>query len=608
MFKSHFQKVIVLSILFCFGAVMVGCGGSKKVTFNSKGLRGDNETRNDNQEPSFKPPDDKMGGQVSTAQPEMLDANFSGGLANGLYPQIGSSPTARFGGGLFPSMDDSLVAAEPAPDSGKMSDGGNAALVDVPPTGSNSEESKASLDTENGAPTSVKSGGKSVMSKTALFDRAVDCFSRHKEADAMNLLYAYLLINDDVRDEYPLSWYKGLKEPRVAFRWGVGVTFNAAKGMTGRHSVIGDPGGDDGDSSRSSGRKGGRGLGAVGGGAPGATGARTGTRTYRDMDTSRPDGFLMYYTGDLGEQLISRLDKRRTDEDAYFGKILKEIPIREPSESKSTGRSEGNAGNAALLDEGPIDGGRGGGAAPPGGRSAPGGRGAPAGGNAQRERDDTSIIDRAKGSGPSEQPDDELVGTIIPGVMLVGQGSKDELVQRAHSLGLDVLILFNVTVRQSKTDERTNLTTLRMIDLRSGSDDYVYKGRQLKDTDVEEALKDDRDLVNIELDRAFKDFADNEYRASEMPEGLNESNVEKRVDTVLSQDNSNPLPAAVEIVRFYRRDLLSTEFTEKALNKLFNSENGNNLLSTDTAERIAVIAKWLPSDDSGDKDANDEDL
>jgi hypothetical protein len=599
MHKSHFQKVIVLSILFCIAAAVVGCGSPKKVTFNSKGLRGDSESKNDNQAPSFKPPDDKMSEQVSAKQPEMLDANFSGGLANGLYPQIGSSPTARFGGGLFPTMDDSFVSAQPAGDTGKTSNGGNAALVDAPPAGSNSEESNASLNTKNGSRTSVESGGNSGMSKSALLERAVDCFSRHEESDAMNLLYAYLLINDDVRDEYPLSWYKGLKEPRVAFRWGVGVTFNAAKGMTGRHSVIGDPGGDDGDTSRSSGRKGGRGLGAVGGGAPGATGTRTGVRTYRDMDTSRPDGFLMYYTGDFGEQLISQLDKRRTDEDAYFGKILKDIPLREPTESKSPSKNQGNAGNAALLDDGPIVG---------GGRAAPGGRGAPAGGNATRQREDSSIIDRAKGTGPSQEPDDELVGTIIPGVMLVGQGNKDELVQRARSLGLDVLILFNVSVRQSKSDERTNLTTLRMIDLRSDSDDFVYKGRQLKDTDVEEALKDDRDLVKSELDRAFNDFADNEYKASEMPEGLNESNVEKRVDKILSQDHSNPLPAALEIVRFYRRDLLSTEFTEKALNQLFDSETGNNLLSTDVAERLAVISKWLPADDSVKKGADDEDL
>ena len=143
------------------------------------------------------------------------------------------------------------------------------------------------------------------------------------------------------------------------------------------------------------------------------------------------------------------------------------------------------------------------------------------------------------------------------------------------------------------------MTSMRFFDLRSNESEPMYKSKQLKDTAVEEALEDDRDLVQIEIDRAFDAFADREgLRLGDMPSALKEKHVQNRVSKILNKDLPNPLPACVEVVGFYRLKLLSSEFASNALNKLLNSDSGQDLLSDNPAKRMAAIAEWLPDNAS----------
>ncbi|MEM9411638.1 MAG: hypothetical protein AAGA30_11025, partial [Planctomycetota bacterium] len=84
--------------------------------------------------------------------------------------------------------------------------------------------------------------------------------------------------------------------------------------LTGRHPVIGDPG-DENEGVPASDRNGprGGGPGSLGGTTTRGGGSRGGSRKYKNADTSRPDGFLLYYTGDFGTQLVDFIDSRRND-------------------------------------------------------------------------------------------------------------------------------------------------------------------------------------------------------------------------------------------------------------------------------------------------------
>lgn len=498
---------------------------------------------------------------------------MSGGMKNGLFPQFGGSVASSFGGGLFPQGMGMTSAS-----SGNSNDPSSSPMVDDTNPGASSENESV------GSWTPESPIAKSSMMKMALTDRASKAFTMHKEAEAMNLLYAHVLVSDD-QNKYPLKWVNKLAEPRVALRWGVGVNFKKQNTVTGRFSVIGDPGGDDGTTARTSPS---RGFVAGGGG----NASRTGARTYREMDTNRPDGFLMYYTGDFGAAFINAIEKRRKHDDAFYGTLLKDIEMMEPSkqqmqQQQSSTQTTGGLG-AASTTMGII-----------GGPSSGGGNG----GGPQRQREDASIIERAKGNGNSKTPDDELVGTIVPGVMLVGQDKPDELIRRAREQSLDVLALFIVNAKQTKKGQRTSTTSLRFIDLRKDDVEPMYRSKQLKDINVEEAFEDDRDLVAIEIDRAFKEFADKKgLKTDEMPRGLKTKHVKNRINKILAKDVPNPLPACVEVVGFFRLNLISKEFAATALNKLLDSDQGADLLSDSPEKRVAAIAEWLPAESSDNDD------
>lgn len=559
----------------CLCAVSIfalsGCG-SGGVTSNNKGLSANSggaaTATPPNAEPETPPAPITPAPATTAPSTAASGATMSGGLKNGLFPQFGTPIASSFGGGLFPQG----IGTESA--SSVNSD-----------RGTGSDTTAASLSANNEGPTWTPESptAKSGMTKMALKDKASQAFARHKEADAMNLLYAHVLVSDD-QNQYPLKWVKKLAEPRVALRWGVGVNFKKQNTVTGRFSVIGDPGGDEGAGGRS-----GRGsrLGSIGSGGGGAS--RSSARKYKQMDTSRPDGFLMYYTGDFGEAFIGAIDKRRKHSDAFYGTLLKDVEMVVPDPENASSQEPTNSGGATTTIEGLGDGGGGGGD----------------GGGTQRKRANGNIIDRAKGSGDSKTPDDELVGTIVPGVMLVGQDKPAELISRAREQSLDILALFIVNAKQSKKGEKTSMTSLRFIDLRKDDVEPMYKSKQLKDTKVAEALEDDRDLVEMEIDRAFKTFADEEgLKTGEMPKGIKAKHVKNRVNKILEKDLPNPLPACVEVVGFYRLNLIDQEFASSALNKLLDSDQGADLLSDNPEKRMAAIAEWLPADTSD----NDDDL
>jgi hypothetical protein len=208
------------------------------------------------------------------------------------------------------------------------------------------------------------------------------------------------------------------------------------------------------------------------------------------------------------------------------------------------------------------------------------------------------------GQSTAEQPEDDTVGSIVPGVMLVGVGSKAELIERAKASELDSLIVFNVRLSKSRRSSnssrsgptRFNTTSMRIIDLHDDSNPNLFNSKALKDTDVKESLDEGEDPVTEEIERAFDTTADKMFQADDLPEGLNRENVRKRVGRLLQDQPSNPLPSAVEIIGFLERDLLSEEDAVTALSRLFDSPDAAVLVNGSPGQRIEFMRKWLPED------------
>ena len=324
---------------------------------------------------------------------------------------------------------------------------------------------------------------------------------------------------------------------------------------------------------------------------------------------NRPDGLILYYTGDVGEQLIDRLNKRRVHRDAYYGEILRDIPLVIKNDIASTQPNRPTAPTAPFT---PIGGGRrnrnlptlntgGGGPAQapinPNQPGPPGGAGIEPGAGPGQDASATaggppvapdSVLRRASASGASGEPDEDTMGTVIPGVMLLGVGSRQKLIERARENGLDAMFLITVRVSKSRSGDASSLTNLKVIDIKSERDEHLYNGSSLKDT------ADAKDVERV-LDGAF-DVADEKFKASDLPANLKPEHVATRVQTILAMDIRNPLPYAVEIVDWHMLGMIDDQMAIDALNQLFKDDDiGEALLSPDENDRLQALRPYLKS-------------
>jgi hypothetical protein len=426
--------------------------------------------------------------------------------------------------------------------------------------------------------------------------------------------------------QYPIRWYPGLNQPRVLFRWGIGIIYmEPSSGLDARLPVLGDTGGGSGAGGGGSFDGGSAGL--EGGEAPPA-GANRGSseRKYKNVDTSRPDGVVLYYTGEMGEMVIDSLDKRRRHGDAFYGELLKAIPMQQPASTTATNRPNGGGGAGAgrggggntlarrnqnrKLPGAAVGGGGGPGSTPAqpppaGNRRSPQN---PAGeGDAPSETAKAAparVLDRAMGSSESQPPKRDTQGTIIPGVMLLGVGKKAALLEEAKNLGLDALIVFNVKVSKTRSSGKTSsMTSMKIINLQDADEELVYSSKALKDTIVDELQEKGRTPVKDVVDAAFKKNADSKFKSTDLPEALNAVNVKNRIDQLAANSKNHPLPAAIEILNYNQQRLAEDQVAIAALNELFGDDSvGDALVSGDQRTREKAIGAWMMKNASTDED------
>ena len=534
---------------------------------------------------------------------------------NGLFPQMPGSgnATAGFGGALFP-------AAATGGGSGTAGSTGSSLWSRLTGGGPANSEPKATVTPEGGE-------------ELGMMDQAIKQFSElGDEQTAVQSLYTHILSNPGAMRKYPLMWYTGINQPRVMFRWGIGVVYmEPSAGLDGRHPVLGDPGGDSGGGG-GGGFDGGN-AGLEGGDAPPPGANRNATsseRKYKDVNTARPDGCVLYYTGEMGEMVIEALDKRRRHGDAFYGELLKDVPIHQPTEpikqtaakTNSGGGSPTGFGQASNTKKRNLPGaavGGGGGASQPvqppsgfGGATPPGNE---AGGDAETassgpKEAPARVLDRAMGSGESAKPDPNMTGTIIPGVMLVGVGKKAALVEKAKQMGLDALIVFNVNVSKTRSSGKTSsMTKMTIINLQDSDEEVVYNSKALKDTIVAEQKEKGLTPVKSAVDAAFKNNADLQFKAAELPGVLTDDkekgmeHVKKRVDSLVENPGNNPLPVAIEILNWHQQGLVDDQLAIDSLNKIFGDDTiGSALVSGDQRARANAIAGWVLQNGTSEED------
>ncbi len=488
------------------------------------------------------------------------------------------------GAGMVSNGDQFASGANPSSDHNHSdehsNDGGDA--------DSNDDRSTASSNAREAKPQSF-------------FELAEQEFAKQHESDAFQYLYAHALTDEKALRETPMAWYNGgpsekimkkdpkakgrLGEPRLALRWGVGIVYDVTGDFDGDPPVIGGP--SDSDSSDSDGTDGSRSGGglSISGPPDRSIGARNRASKSADRNNSRrereaksPREELPYYTGDYGTLFLKRLEKRRTHEGGFYGKILAMVDTDRPAVDQSENDNLSSSPSADVPagnvddDLGMLSGG-GGAVQPPGGRR------------------NNSSNDNA-----SDDDDDRTKTGLQPGVTMIGVDRLSDLLKKAKAMGVDVLAVFEVDVKtSSRTDITTSTTRLALYSVKSGV--LILRGKSLKNTAVEKAREKNRDdkddPVELALDLVFADYADKEWRSSDFPETI-ANHVSARISKLIDSEPQNPLPTLVEIRQYHEMGFIDEAEMASAFEALVGSSVARDLIEGSDSEKRKALASWMP--------------
>ncbi|GIW96768.1 MAG: hypothetical protein KatS3mg111_0101 [Pirellulaceae bacterium] len=411
-----------------------------------------------------------------------------------------------------------------------------------------------------------------------LLTRAKIAFEQGKEREAIEFARAHAVTADgeaagEVLDK--VKWFPLGKRPEIALRFAVGVNLDAPSGLTDI-KPIGSPQFGNGSGGFAGGSE-------YGGGRGGYGAAGT--------EQSEPENrSLQALTGEFGEEFLQAYQTRWTG--GQLSELFADVDISKTTNSSSTtlGSSPGAPGYAGGPEGY-------GGPAMAGGEEYGGGYGPGAygGGNYGGE-----------GVGGSNQ-DSQATRPILPGnraapgLIFIGIGSQNDLLEKVRELGLDGLFIFDVEASANRrTRIVTNETRLRFV-LPSG--DAVAATSRLTNTEVERnrLRGKDEDIVEKSLERLFVKF-DEEVALQPLPP-FKPEHAEGRIRALLAQREQLPedeepkmnLTLLFETRLFQHLGLFTEEQAAIIYQIILEGNEGEVFVKGTADDRMLVIDPFLPS-------------
>ena len=393
-----------------------------------------------------------------------------------------------------------------------------------------------------------------------LAESAMQSFQRGNDATAMNLLFAQSLLSDSEAAKEVLGkygWVKGLKRSKLAVRWGVGIKYRGKDGWEGSPrptGVVQDLPGNDRNRDRGGDNEG--------------------------IETDFSNRTLEYYGGDVGDELVLRLQMRM--ERGFYGKVLK------------TALDSALAGDE---DEDGFGGGRGFRAGRGGGDGYGDAYGPGPGGRGNRGDDDDG------------KPDGERIEQIMPGVMMVGESSSlGPLMVRAKQQGVDLLVVLDVVAEANRRLRIVNNTTrVRLYEV--GTGEQVAISGSIKNVEIQKAGSEDQTIIE-EMDKVFK-VADENYKLEEFPAKATASAAIKLVQSLIGQQTDNPLWKLSEVKFYHDKGLLKDTHLASAFKRVAPEQSAKLEKISDEKEIRELLSDWItvsvPGGAGGEDDFGDDD-
>ena len=422
-------------------------------------------------------------------------------------------------------------------------------------------------------------GGGQPTPKT-LAEMANNSYAQGKDKQAIDLIYAAA-----IADENPANilthfrWIPGAKRPGLAVRFGLAVNVKMTpRDYNGDAKPIGT---EQKLTSNRGGNNGNQGFGSGSGGPPGLDGmegmgdmAGMGGMGGPGMGMGGQNGGgipeeLKKYTGDLGEEIAKALKERVTK--GHFGTIL------QIAASKSSPSGGGDSMGMGGMD------GMGGGMGDMAGMGG-GGMGGMGGGG----------MGGMGGGGGSNG--------IAPGIVMLGEGTIDQVLETAVEEDLDAVIFFDISIAHiPKNGLVRNTTNMSLYD--------VSSGRQLKKSVplVNIALQTERkrakdqkkpDPLVEKVDDFFK-TVDMNYKMAKMPQNLTAEVVQQhRLIPLVNSKTISPLKALAEIAFYHKYDLCPEAHRKIAYDSIVGKQMSAQLIAGNLELRLSAVDVFLDVESS----------
>ena len=179
----------------------------------------------------------------------------------------------------------------------------------------------------------------------------------------------------------------------------------------------------------------------------------------------------------------------------------------------------------------------------------------------------------------------------LPGIVYLGQGTSNEILPNAKQANLDLLLHFDVVLKEGRNDYMQNLSRCRLINVSTGKSMGISKGM-----DSAEAARlaatgrsGERRYVEDQLANLIM-IIDRSAKTTDLPR-LSPAVAKKRVASLMAGRNSRSLRTLAEIRLYHAQQLISDDEVEIAFD-IIGGPEALVMLHGPRHERVAMARKW----------------
>lgn len=212
-------------------------------------------------------------------------------------------------------------------------------------------------------------------------------------------------------------------------------------------------------------------------------------------------------------------------------------------------------------------------------------------------QDDTAATDGTADAPPPSSVvplDDDALPMWKPGIVYLGQGSKQEILEQAQAAGLDMLIVFEVVLRTHRGTQTQNISRCRLIDVKSG--DSIGLSRPIDNQHVAPDGETDEDYVRGQLQNLLE-ILDRDIKVIALPQ-LTPEIARNRVGRLLDGP-PNAVRTLAEIRLYQLQNLLTINEVEQAFS-IVGGEDALTLLYGSPTERRRLARRWVTQSAAAD--------